>query len=107
MNVPQYSFNWQQLYDLAQPVKLPTGTRLHYIATYDNSKNNTAIRGYDTPDREVTWGQRTMDEMMGGHVIHTADREVLDLLIDGRTGHVIGKGSSTTAQELRRPVPNK
>ena len=66
-------------------------SRLHYIATYDNSRNNAAILAYDTPDREVTWGQRTIDEMMGGHVIHTADREVLGLLIDGRSGHVVGK----------------
>ncbi|MCI0621820.1 MAG: hypothetical protein L0387_09140 [Acidobacteria bacterium] len=90
MNVPQYSFSWQQLYELAQPVKLPGGTRLHYIATYDNSRRNTALEGYDTPDREVTWGQRTIDEMMGGHVLHTSDGEHLGLTIDSRTGQAVG-----------------
>lgn len=30
---------------------------------------------YDTPNRDVTNGERTVDEMMGGYVMHTVDRE--------------------------------
>jgi len=44
---------------------------------------------YDTPDREVIWAERTIDEMMGGHVLHTADSQHLNLTIDGRTGHPV------------------
>jgi hypothetical protein len=41
---------------------------------------------YDTPNREVTHGERTVDEMMGGFVMHTVDSEGLGLMVDGRTG---------------------
>lgn len=86
MNVPRYNFNWQQMYVLAKPVQLPAGTKVHYMATYDNSRNNQFLAGYDTPDHEVTWGERTIDEMMGGHVLYTLDTEHLDMVVDGKTG---------------------
>jgi hypothetical protein len=89
MNVPHYNFAWQQQYELAEPVHLPKGTILHYEAHYDNSRNNALLLQYDTPDREVVWAERTVDEMMGGHVLHTVDSQHLNLMIDGRTGHPI------------------
>lgn len=35
----------------------------------------------------MTWGGRTIDEMMGGHVLYTVDSQQLNLPIDGHTGH--------------------
>ncbi len=87
LNVPHYNFNWQQQYELARPVHLPKGTVLHYEAHYDNSRDNVTLLQFDTPEREVTWGGRTIDEMMGGHVLYTVDSQHLNLTIDGRTGH--------------------
>src|ERR1700722_1826029 len=77
LNVPTYSFNWQQMYVLKDPIKLPAGAKVHYVATYDNSPNNPLVLQFDTPGREVLWGERTVDEMMGGYVMYTADRENL------------------------------
>jgi hypothetical protein len=47
--------------DDAAPL-LPKGTILHFIAWYDNTKNN---KSNPDPDQWVGWGDRTVDEM--GH----------------------------------------
>jgi hypothetical protein len=77
LNVGKFSFNWQLMYVLAEPVHLPAGTIVHYRATWDNSAANPLVVQYDTPNREVTNGERTVDEMMGGYVMHTVDSEQL------------------------------
>lgn len=89
LNVPRFNFNWQLMYDLAQPVHLPAGTTIHYIATYDNSPTNPLVNQYDTTNREVDYGERTVDEMMGGFVMNTADSQDLALQVDGRTGAAV------------------
>jgi len=86
VNIPKWDFEWQLMYSLAKPVKLPAGTVLTYVATYDNSAANPLVLKYDTPNRDVTNGERTVDEMMGGYVMHTVDGESLGLMVDGRTG---------------------
>lgn len=64
LNVPQYDFNWQTAYRLAEPKDLPAGTRIHCIAHYDNSERN--LNNPD-PTQEVRWGDQTWDEMMIGY----------------------------------------
>jgi hypothetical protein len=58
-----YHFHWQLSYRLAEPRVLKAGTRLRAIAWYDNSKNNPHN---PDPDKTVTWGDQTSDEMMVG-----------------------------------------
>jgi len=58
-----YHFHWQLSYKLAEPRLLKRGTRLRAIAWYDNSKNNPHN---PDPDKMVTWGDQTTDEMMVG-----------------------------------------
>lgn len=64
LEVPEYDFNWQLRYELAEPVKLPAGTVVRYIAWYDNSSGNPAN---PNPDKRVKWGDQTYDEMMLGY----------------------------------------
>jgi hypothetical protein len=64
LSVPHYDFNWQTHYNLAEPKKLPAGTRLHCVAYFDNSEQNLAN---PDPDRKVTWGDQTWEEMMLGY----------------------------------------
>ena len=61
LNVPKYTWHWQLWYDLAEPLKLPKGTKLECTEHFDNSVNNP-----DNPDptKTVIWGQQTSDEMM-------------------------------------------
>ena len=58
-----YHFHWQLSYKLAEPRLLKAGTKLRAIAWYDNSKNNPHN---PDPDKTVTWGDQTSDEMMVG-----------------------------------------
>ena len=58
-----YHFHWQLSYKLAEPRVLKAGTKLRAIAWYDNSKNNPHN---PDPNKIVTWGDQTSDEMMVG-----------------------------------------
>jgi len=58
-----YHFHWQLSYKLAEPRMLKAGTKLRAIAWYDNSKNNPHN---PDPEKTVTWGDQTSDEMMVG-----------------------------------------
>jgi hypothetical protein len=62
--VPKYDFNWQTSYREAQPLKFPTGTRIHAIAHFDNSEENLNNPNPKTP---VFWGEQTYEEMMIGY----------------------------------------
>lgn len=61
LKVPGYDFNWQHTYRFAEPLTLPTGTVLHCIAHYDNSKGN---RSNPDPSKTVTFGPQSWDEML-------------------------------------------
>jgi hypothetical protein len=58
-----YHFHWQMSYRLAQALFLKAGTRLQAVAWYDNSDEN--MHNPD-PNKSVTWGGQTYDEMMVG-----------------------------------------
>ncbi len=75
VGVPGWDFNWQQTYAFNEPVKLPAGTRIDLVATYDNSAENP--RNPSTPPRPVTWGEQTTDEMCLAFLIYTPDGEQL------------------------------
>ncbi len=62
--VPNYDFNWQLRYKLAEPIFMPKGSELHAIFTYDNSTNN---RYNPDPSAAVRWGDQTWEEMMLGY----------------------------------------
>ncbi len=58
-----YHFHWQMSYRLAQPLFLKAGTRLQAVAWYDNSEDNPHN---PDPNKSVTWGGQTYEEMMVG-----------------------------------------
>ena len=63
LKVKPYDFYWQLYYRLAQPMALKKGTRLNWIATYDNSAAN--LRNPD-PAADVRYGPQSWEEMMVG-----------------------------------------
>jgi hypothetical protein len=63
LRVSHYDFYWQLSYELAQPIEMKKGTRLEWIATFDNSVNNP--RNPD-PSAEVRYGEQSWQEMMVG-----------------------------------------
>jgi hypothetical protein len=73
LEVPRYDFNWQTSYDYPAeaPKKLPAGTEVEFIATWDNSADNP----YNPdPTVEVRFGEPTTAEMMFGFLTY-ADAE--------------------------------
>jgi hypothetical protein len=65
LKVPNYDFNWQLTYQLAQPLLLPKGTKLRATAWFDNSPNN---KFNPDPKSEVRWGDQSWEEMVAGFV---------------------------------------
>lgn len=59
----KFDFNWQIGYQYVKPIQIPKGTRLICRATYDNSENNPSN---PDPNRSVSFGEQTSDEMMIG-----------------------------------------
>jgi mono/diheme cytochrome c family protein len=64
LDIPRYDFNWQTMYQLSEPITVPPGTLLVCTAWYDNSADNPAN---PDPEREVSFGEQTWDEMMIGY----------------------------------------
>lgn len=65
LKVPEYDFNWQTVYRLEKPLRLPAGTRIDCTAYFDNSKKN---KNNPDPSKLVIWGEQTYQEMMIGFI---------------------------------------
>ncbi|MFN0069325.1 MAG: hypothetical protein ACKVYV_17015 [Limisphaerales bacterium] len=64
VNVPYYRFDWQSLYRLAEPKRLPAGTRIVCAGGWDNSAANP----YNpNPGQAVTFGEQSWEEMFIGY----------------------------------------
>lgn len=61
LSVPNYDFNWQTDYILAEPKIMPAGTVLVHSTTYDNSAQNPAN---PDPSIDVYWGEQSFEEML-------------------------------------------
>jgi peroxiredoxin/mono/diheme cytochrome c family protein len=91
LSVPAYDFNWQSYYTLAEPRKMPKGTRIDCVAHFDNSSANPA-----NPDPQATvhWGDQTFEEMMIGYIDYVIDEPIAERKITDRpatTGQLLGK----------------
>jgi len=80
--VPNYDFNWQIFYELAEPLSVPKGTELHAYAHFDNSDGNPFN---PDPNSEVRWGEPTTAEMMYAFYMYTVDGEQLKAKDPGST----------------------
>jgi mono/diheme cytochrome c family protein len=60
LNVPHYDFNWQRMYEFAEPIPVPAGSKVIATYIYDNSKRNPAN---PDPNKEVVWGDQSFEEM--------------------------------------------
>ncbi len=74
--VKDWDFNWQNSYYLKEPLAAPKGTKIHLVAYFDNSPDNTRNPNRNTP-RTVGWGEQTTDEMCVAFISATHDAEQL------------------------------
>ena len=70
LRVPNYNFDWQLTYDLAEPLKVPAGSTVKSIARYDNSREN---RRNPAPHKDVYWSEQSWDDMFLSTVSYTVD----------------------------------
>ncbi len=63
LSVPNYDFNWQTAYRLAQPKRVPAGTWMLCTGAHDNSARNP---NNPDPTKRVHWGLQSWDEMFMG-----------------------------------------
>jgi len=70
LSVPEYSFDWQTIYHLAEPRRFPAGTSFVCDGVFDNSKTNEFN---PNPKATVKWGPRSADEMFMGYLIYTKE----------------------------------
>lgn len=63
LDVPRWDFNWQLNYIFSEPKLAPKGSRLHCMASFDNSAENLAN---PDPTATVRFGDQTWEEMMFG-----------------------------------------
>ena len=61
IRIPEWDYNWQEMYALKEPIKLPKGTVLRVRATFDNSEGNPL--NPHTPPIPVRLGEQTENEM--------------------------------------------
>ena len=61
LNMPKYDFNWQREYIYKDLIDLPAETKLVADYWYDNSDLNPAN---PDPNKEVVWGDQSIEEML-------------------------------------------
>jgi hypothetical protein len=59
--IPRWDFNWQSTYLYKEPAKLPKGTVIDVVMTYNNSAENPA--NPFSPPKRIKWGTASTDEM--------------------------------------------
>jgi hypothetical protein len=88
IRIPDWNFDWQQLYTYPHPIRLPAGTDLRMEFTYDNSAANP--RNPHQPPQRVRWGPSSSDEMAGLHVeVAPVDKDDADELSDTLWGKMM------------------
>ncbi len=77
LSVPKYDFNWQIFYELKEPLKIPAGSTIKTIGSYDNSAAN---KWNAAPQKEVYWSEQSWDEMYVGFLDISVDKRDLRLM---------------------------
>jgi mono/diheme cytochrome c family protein len=65
LDVPNYHFDWQFLYEYHEPRFIPAGSTLHMTWWFDNSANNP---WNPDPTIDVTYGEATTEEMANARI---------------------------------------
>lgn len=75
-----YNFDWQRIYWLEEPITVPEGTQVEFVAEWNNSADNLLN---PDPTKDVVWGAHTTDEMYTGRVLFNTKRDRPRKIVDG------------------------
>jgi hypothetical protein len=98
LDIPRYDFNWQNGYALAEPLRLPAGSKMHCEAWFDNSAENFAN---PDPTKGVRWGDQTWEEMMIGYFDMALADQDLTKPSERRTDQFLKSGPPVVDDELK------
>ena len=116
IDIPDWDFHWQGMYQFRNPIYLPAGTVLHGEATYDNTVDNLQNPNHDNPQL-VYLGESTTNEMMLFYFAYTYGfASDVNIVVDNSehsphhvgctTDFNIGVEERATAKAIRiAPVP--
>jgi hypothetical protein len=102
LDVPRWDFEWQHIYELAEPKRMPEGTRLHCVARFDNSEANL---WNPDPKTTVTFGLQTSQEMMVGFFESALVEQ--DLSLGGPQVRPLADGQYEVTFKYRPPATAK
>lgn len=107
--IDDWDFNWQGDYVYEEPFRLPAGTVIETVVTYDNSAANPS--NPTDPPRNVRWGLQSTDEM-GSLIFGCAAAneeeasELYDRIRANRRGRLaLGRGGHGEKVELKDREP--
>ena len=92
LHVPDWDFDWQEIYWYSEPKVLPKGTRLRIDMWFDNSPEEAERWGFN-PDRTVIFGPQSTDEMLMGFISYVYNDE------EASRPRVAGGATETTGGE--------
>jgi mono/diheme cytochrome c family protein len=78
LNVPKFDFNWQFNYELAEPLKIPAGSKITGVGFYDNSPKN---KWNPAPHLPVYWSEQSWDEMYQPFTEYSVDSQDLTKIV--------------------------
>lgn len=61
LDLPDWDFNWQTIYQYQKPERVPAGTRIDVKIVFDNSADNP--QNPNDPPKRIKWGEQSTDEM--------------------------------------------
>ena len=72
IDVPNWDFHWQGAYELETPVPVKAGDSVSVTCTWDNTAaHQPELHGLQSAPRDVSWGEKTTDEMCLGFLYVT------------------------------------
>ncbi|MBK9150131.1 MAG: T9SS type A sorting domain-containing protein [Saprospiraceae bacterium] len=103
IKIPDWDFNWQGNYYFDRFKVAKKGTRIHAIASYDNTSSNP--NNPSSPPRFVTWGEGSKDEMYYLPLLYVPYRQGDENVIFSGTSSVREPESITPTEILVYPNP--
>lgn len=90
LDVPHYDFNWQHVYEFAEPLPLDSIGKLEFRTTFDNSDLNPVN---PDPSEHVVWGDQTWEEMAVAFFEIAVPRQAQDSADSDSSSEPSGEGS--------------
>ena len=107
IQIKDWDFNWQGAYTLDRMLKIPAGSRLVTIASYDNTIDNP--NNPSNPPINVRWGEGTEDEMLVVFLYYVSYQPGDENVELGNQSITVSTTSSSISQkgdQLLSPTPN-